>query len=154
VACAHAQFGSAHGIIFFSLIVRGLICHGVVLLWSSKLTGAGSKPGVSLVLSPGRMRTEPPPPPRALRLGAGKGTKLAEAGRGVSMEEDMQRKGGEQGWEHKHSLNAPLATSVRLNCGTWSAGSLTFLKPVLEATNEKTFERPLCVRVSEGDGTE
>jgi hypothetical protein len=151
MVCAHAQFGSAHGIIFFPLIVRGLICHGVVLLWSSKLTGTGSKPGVSLVLSPGWMRTEPP---RALRLGAGKGMKLAEAGRGVSMEEDMQRKGGEQGWECKHSLNAPLATSVRLNCGTWSAGSLMFLKPVLEATNEKTFERPLCVRVSEGDGTE
>jgi hypothetical protein len=45
-------------------------------------TGGGRAPGVSFVLRPGRRRTGPPLAPLALRLGAAKGVKRAEAGGG------------------------------------------------------------------------
>jgi hypothetical protein len=67
--------------ICFPSTVRGLICHGVVLFSKSMFTGGGSFSGVSFSLSPGRVRTPPWPAPCALRFGAAKGTKLAEAAR-------------------------------------------------------------------------
>jgi hypothetical protein len=63
----------------FPSTVSGLICHGVVLFSKSMFTGGGSFSGVSFSLSPGRVRTPPLPAPCALRFGAAKGTKLAEA---------------------------------------------------------------------------
>jgi hypothetical protein len=66
--------------IAFPLVVRGLICHGLVLFCAVRLTGGGSDATVRWVLRPGRVRTGPPPAPRALRLGAAKGWKRSEAG--------------------------------------------------------------------------
>lgn len=62
----------------FPSTVSGLICHGVVFR-KSMFTGGGSFSGASFSLSPGRVKMPPLPAPYALRFGAAKGTKLAEA---------------------------------------------------------------------------
>lgn len=76
---AYAQAAFAQGMISVPLVVRELICHGVVASCAVMFMGGGSAPGVSFASSPGRVSTPPLPAPCALRFGAVKGTKAAEA---------------------------------------------------------------------------